>query len=187
MRYVACVLGLLAFSGLAYSQTFGAITGEVTDSTGAVMPNVTVTATNTGTNVPRTTSTNAAGQYSFPDLVPAVYQVKATADGFQTTVSTIELQVQQTARVDFALTVGQSSQTVEVSAAAAALNTESATVGTVIAEKAITELPLNGRNFLQLVALAPNVSYGFAAASIASSRQGGDRTANQYQISVAGL
>jgi hypothetical protein len=179
------VLGLLAFSGLAFSQTFAAVTGEVTDTTGAVMPNVTVTATNTGTNVARTTSTNGAGLYNFPDLVPAVYQIKVTAEGFQTTVSTVELQVQQTARIDLVLSVGQASQTVEVSAAAAALTTESATVGTVIAEKSINELPLNGRNFLQLVALAPNVSYGFAPPSIASSRQGGDRV-NQ-NISVAGM
>jgi hypothetical protein len=185
MRYVACVFGLLAFSGLAFCQTFAAVTGEVTDTTGAVMPNVTVTATNTGTNVARSTTTNGAGLYNFPDLVPAVYQIKVTAEGFQTTVSTVELQVQQTARVDLVLSVGQASQTVEVSAAAAALTTESATVGTVIAEKSINELPLNGRNFLQLVALAPNVSYGFAPPSIASSRQGGDRV-NQ-NISVAGM
>lgn len=105
--------------------------------------------------------------------------------GFQTTTSTVEIQVQQTARVDVTLTVGQSTQTVEVSAAAAALTTESATVGTVIAEKNINDLPLNGRNYLQLVALAPNVTYGFTAAGIASSRQGGDRV-NQ-NISVAGM
>jgi hypothetical protein len=185
MRSVALVAGLLVFSGLAHSQTFGAINGEVTDSTGAVMPNVTVTATNTGTNIARTTQTNSVGQYNFPDLVPAAYQIKVTADGFQTTVANLELQVQQTAKVDLVLTVGQASQTVEVSADAAALTTESATVGTVIAEKTITEMPLNGRNFLQLVALAPNVSVGFVAPSQASNRQGGDRALQSY--SVAGM
>ena len=149
MRHTALLAGILLFGGLVQAQTFGVINGEVTDATGAVMPNVTVSATNTGTNANRTTATNAVGQYSFPDLVPATYQVKVTAQGFQTSVSTLELQVQQTARVDFALTVGQASQTVEVSAASAALTTESATVGTVISEKTITEMPLNGRNFLR--------------------------------------
>lgn len=167
------------------AQTFGSITGEVTDSTGAVAPNAPVTATNANTNVARNTVTNGSGQYSFPDLVPGPYQVKVSMEGFQTMVSRVELQVQQTARVDFVLTVGQASQTVEVAADAAALTTESATVGTVIEQQRIVELPLNGRNFLQLVALSPNVTYGFAAPSIAAGRQGGDRV-NQ-NISIAGM
>lgn len=187
MRHVMLIFGLCLPVSVVSAQTFGAITGEVRDASGAIVPSAAVTATNVATNVARSTATNPAGVYTFPDLIPATYQVRVSVSGFQTASSTIEIQVQQTARVDFTLTVGQSSQTVEVSAVAAALTTESATVGTVIAEKSINDLPLNGRNFLQLVALAPNVSYGFAAASIASSRQGGDRTANQYQISVAGL
>src|SRR5580704_8504122 len=187
MRQVMLILGLCLPLSVAWAQTFGAITGEVKDASGAAAPNASVTATNVATNVSRSTTTNDSGVYSFPDLIPATYQVKVSDPGFQTTTSTVEIQVQQTARVDVTLTVGQSTQTVEVSAAAAALTTESATVGTVIAEKNINDLPLNGRNFLQLVALAPNVTDGFTAASIASSRQGGDRTANQYQISVAGL
>ena len=185
MRHAALVAGIVFFAGLVQAQTFGVITGEITDATGAVAPNVTVTATNTGTNASRATKTNGVGQYSFPDLVPATYQVKVAAEGFQTAVSTLELQVQQTARVDFVLTVGQASQTVEVSAATAALTTESATVGTVISEKMITEMPLNGRNFLQLIALAPNVSTGFVSPSQASNRQGGDRA--QQNFSVAGM
>ncbi len=185
MRQVMLIVGLCLSVSLASGQTFGSITGEVRDPSGAIMPNAPVTATNVATNVARATSTNESGVYSFPDLIPATYQVKVSAPGFQTTTSTVEIQVQQTARVDVTLTVGQSTQTVEVSAAAAALTTESATVGTVIAEKNINDLPLNGRNFLQLVALAPNVSYGFAAPSQASNRQGGDRV-NQ-NISVAGM
>jgi len=179
------ILGICLPLSIASGQTFGAITGEVRDPSGAVAPNAAVTATNVATQVSRSTTTNDAGVYSFPDLIPATYQVKVSTPGFQTATSTVEIQVQQTARVDVALTIGQSTQTVEVSAVAAALTTESATVGTVIPEKNINELPLNGRNFLQLVALAPNVTYGFAAPSIASSRQGGDRV-NQ-NISVAGM
>src|SRR6202171_3121462 len=186
MRHVLLIIGLCLSAGFAAGQTFGSSTGEVRDQSGAVIPAVPVTVTNTGTNAARTTNTNEAGVYSFPDLVPANYQVRVEAPGFQPMLRTgIDLQVQQTVRIDFALIVGQSTQTIEVSALAAALTTESATVGTVIAEKNINELPLNGRNFLQLVALAPNVTYGFAAAGIASSRQGGDRV-NQ-NISVAGM
>ena len=185
MRHVLLIVGLFLSGNLAYGQTFGSITGEVRDPSGAIMPNASVTATNVATNVARSTTTNDSGVYGFPDLIPATYQVKVSAPGFQTTTSTIELLVQQTARVDITLTVGQSTQTIEVSALAATLTTESATVGTVIQEKNINDLPLNGRNFLQLVALAPNVTYGFTAPSIASSRQGGDRV-NQ-NISVAGM
>src|SRR5215467_14086745 len=185
MRQTLLSAALLLSVNIASAQTFGSITGEVHDPSGAVTPNAQVTATNIATNVSRSTSTNDSGVYTFPDLIPATYQVRVTAPGFQTATSTIEIQVQQTARVDFALVVGQANQTVEVSALAAALTTENATVGTVIAEKNINDLPLNGRNFLQLVALAPNVTYGFAAAGIASSRQGGDRV-NQ-NISVAGM
>jgi len=185
MRHVLLISGLCLSASLAFGQTFGSITGEVRDPSGAVMPNASVTATNVATSVSRATATNDSGVYNFPDLIPATYQVKVSAPGFQTTTSTVEIQVQQTARVDITLTVGQSSQTIEVSALAATLTTESATVGTVIAEKSINDLPLNGRNFLQLVALAPNVTYGFTQAGIASSRQGGDRV-NQ-NISVAGM
>jgi len=149
MRRLFLVLGLFcALCATAASQTFGEITGQVTDPSGAATPSAAVTVTNTATNIARTTTTNASGIYSFPDLVPGTYQVKVIAPGFDTVLKTgIELQVQQTARVDFELKVGQSMQTVEVSASASQLTTESATVGTVIEQKRITDLPLNGRNF----------------------------------------
>ena len=99
-------------SGIASAQTFGEITGEVKDQSGAVAPNAAVTATNTATNLVRNTTANEAGLYSFPDLIPGPYQVKVEAPGFQAMVRTnIELQVQQTARIDFTLTVGQTTQT----------------------------------------------------------------------------
>ena len=186
MRSLLLLAGLTLLSGVASAQTAGEITGEVKDQSGAIAPGVPVIATNSETNAARTTSTNSAGVYSFPSLNPGKYNVKVEAPGFQTSLrSGVELQVQQTARVDFTLTVGQASQTIEVSASGEMLTTESASVGTVIQEKSINDLPLNGRNFLQLVALSPNVTYGFAAPSIASGRQGGDRV-NQ-NISIAGM
>ena len=94
------------------------------------------------------------------------------------------MQVQQTVRLDLTLAIGQVTESVIVEANAVALQAENATVGTVVENKRIVELPLNGRNFLQLVALAPNVTTLSPAAGQAGSRQGGDR-ANQ-SISVAG-
>src|SRR5579864_6076115 len=146
MRHVVLIFGLCLSAEFAVAQTFGEITGEVRDQSGAVVPAVPVTVTNTGTNVARTTNTNAAGVYSFPDLVPANYQVRVEAPGFQPMLRTgIDLQVQQTVRIDFSLVVGQSTQTIEVIALAATLATESATVGTVIGERNINDLPLNGQ------------------------------------------
>ena len=178
--------GIFLVMRLASGQTLGEITGEVKDQSGAVAPNIFVTVTNTGTNASRFTSTNEAGIYSFPSLAPGNYQVRVEATGFQTITRTnIELEVQQTARIDFTLVVGQAAQAVEVSAAAQMLTTENATVGTVIGQKSIEDLPLNGRNFLQLVALSPNVTYGFMAPNNVQRRQGGTRT--EQNISIAGM
>lgn len=88
----------------------------------------------------------------------------------------MELQVQQTARIDSMLKVGQVSKTIEVSAATPLLMTENAIAGTVIEQRRITDLPLNGRNFLSLVALSPNVICGFNQAAQAAGRQGGTRS-----------
>src|SRR5204862_30428 len=96
----------------------------------------------------------------------------------------IELQVQLAARVDFELQIGQVSESIEVQGSAALLSTDDATVGTVIENRRIVELPLNGRNYLQLVSLAPNVSTGFSGQGQAGARQGGIRAAQT--ISVAG-
>src|SRR5882724_2495377 len=169
----------------AFCQTFGAISGETRDSTGAIISEATVTALNVGTNASRTVATNDAGGYSFPSLPPGTYTVKVEKPGFKTVVrNQIELQVQLAARVDFELQVGQVSESIEVSANAALLVTDNATVGTVIENKRIVEQPLNGRNYLQLVSLAPNVSTGFAGQGQAGARQGGIRAGQT--ISVGG-
>lgn len=177
---------LLLASPALWGQTLGEIAGEVVDASGSAVPAAKVTVTNVATNVSRSSTTNEAGIYSFPALVPGTYSVRVEAGGFRPTVRTgIELQVQQTARVDFRLEVGQVSETVEVVASSSLLTSESATVGTVIENRRIVELPLNGRNFLQLVSLSPNVSYGFASPGQAAGRQGGTRS-NQ-NISISGM
>jgi hypothetical protein len=187
VQSVKLLLCLLVFSvSVTYAQTFGDISGEVKDTSGAVIPGATVITTNTNTNTSRNTVTNEAGLYRFPSLVPGLYSVRVEADGFRSTVrSGVELQVQQAARIDFSLEVGQLTEVVEVSADAALLNTDDATVGTVIEQRRIVDLPLNGRNFLQLVSLSPNVTYGFSTPGQAAGRQGGTRS--QQNISVSGM
>jgi outer membrane receptor protein involved in Fe transport len=170
----------------SFGQTLGEITGVVTDPTGAVVAGAAVTVTNPQTGLTRAATTNTAGNYVFPALQPGTYNVRVEMQGFRTEVrSDVQLQVQQTARLDFQLAVGAVTETVEVAGGAPLLNTENATVGTVIDNQRIVELPLNGRNFIQLVALSPNVNANFASGGAATSRQGGDRS--RQQISVAGM
>ncbi len=185
LQILASSLLLAIISSTVSAQTFGTVTGEVKDATGASVAGAAITVRNTATNGIRNAVTNDEGVYTIPALVPGLYDIKAEKSGFKVAQRTgVELQVQQTARVDFALTVGQVSETVEVSSTAPLLSTEDATVGTVIEQKRITDLPLNGRNFFSLVALSPNVTFGFAQAAQAAGRQGGSRS--DLTISVAG-
>src|SRR5215471_5810979 len=170
-RASSSVVLCLFLASAAYAQTLGTITGEVKDSSGAVVPGATVTAVNKATNATRTTSSNAVGLFDFPALPPGQYSVKIELDGFKTSTREIELQVQQTARVDFAMELGTISEMATVTGVSPLVETSNATVGTVIENRRIVELPLNGRNYLQLVALSPNVSAEFAGAGQAVGRQ----------------
>ncbi|HEY6615742.1 MAG TPA: carboxypeptidase-like regulatory domain-containing protein, partial [Vicinamibacterales bacterium] len=167
-----------------YGQTLGTITGEIKDSSGASIPGSTVTAQNVATNAVRTQASNNVGAFTFPAMPPGVYLVKAELEGFKPAENRVELHVEQTLRVSFTLELGGITETALVTAVTPLLTTENATVGTVIENRRIVELPLNGRNYLSLIALSPNVSAGFAGAGQAGDRQGGSR-ANQ-QISISG-
>src|SRR5499427_307747 len=182
-RSFVVVLTLLFLCAPVFAQTLGTITGEVKDSTGAVIPGVVVTVTNKATNATRTTTSNAVGLYDIPALPPGQYSVKTELDGFKTATRDVELQVQQTARVDFALELGTISEQATVTGVSPLVETTNATVGTVIENRRIVELPLNGRNYLQLVALSPNVSADFAGPGQAGDRQGGTRSNQQLSVS----
>ena len=167
------------------AQTSGVISGHVADATGAVIPNANVTLTNVGTSAERSTVTTGAGDYTFPDVPPAIYKVQVTHAGFKTETSeALELQVQQSLRQDFTMQVGAVTATVTVEATGALLQVENASLGTVIENQAINEMPLNGRNYLSLVALSSNVNTISPAAGQAGSRLGGDR--GSQSISVGG-
>jgi len=184
----ACTLSAsaLLLCGLPlFSQTFGEITGRVGDASGAAVPSAVLTLTNVSTNAARTTASTETGDYTFPSVPPGTYNLRTEHPGFKSSsTNAIEVQVQQTVRLDFVLQVGQITESVQVSAAADLLQAENGTVGTVVDNKGITELPLNGRQYLNLVALSPNVNTLAPSAGQAGSRQGGDR-ANQ-SISAAG-
>jgi len=180
---VAMLLAIWVVTGNA--QTQGAISGAVTDTSGASIPGATVTVTNTATNGARTTVTNVDGLYTFPSLPPGTYGLKVELQGFKAAeVAPFKLDVQQTARRDVALQVGTLEETVTVNVKTTLLNTESTTVGTVIDNKVVTELPLNGRQYLNLVALSPNVNVLSPAAGQAGARLGGERA--QQSISAGG-
>src|SRR5450432_786907 len=184
----ACTLSAsaLLLCGLPlFSQTFGEITGRVGDASGAAVPSAVLTLTNVSTNAARTTASTETGDYTFPSVPPGTYNLRTEHPGFKSSsTNAIEVQVQQTVRLDLLLQVGQITESVQVSAAADLLQAENGTVGTVVDNKGITELPLNGRNYLNLVALSPNANVLSPASGQAGSRQGGDR-ANQ-SISAGG-
>ena len=144
---------LLATSNVSRAQNAqGTIVGHVTDTSGAVVVGAKVTVSNTDTGVAFTYKTNAAGDYNAPALNPGNYSVAVEAESFSRTVSEkLVLEVQQTLRQDFSLKVGTVSNTVEVSAETQMLHTEDQTVGQVISADLIQALPVNGRDFTNLM------------------------------------
>jgi len=144
----------------AMAQTATAdVNGVVKDQTGAAIPKALVQLKNVDTGVVRTTTTNGDGVYDFPTVVPGVYSMQATATGF-TGVSQppVTLQVGQTATFDFQLKVGTAQSTITVTAVAPALETATSELGTVVTPTQMSDLPLNGRNFTQLLTITPGVA-----------------------------
>jgi len=136
----------------------GTILGTVTDSSGGVIPNATVTVTEKATAAARTLTTNAEGLYSAPALPSGDYSVRAEVSGFRTLVRDAQVTAGGNITVDLAMTVGQASDVVNVEAAAAQINYESHSVAGVIERQNIQELPINGRSFLSIASLEPGVA-----------------------------
>jgi hypothetical protein len=199
MKHVACLclaaLALPVFS----QQTTATLTGTVTDRTGAIIADVAVKAVNKETNLTREAKTDGSGSFTLPFLIAGEYTLTASRPGFRAQkLNNLTLQVGQTARVDVQLQVGDVTESVEVEGSGAILQTESSTVGTVIDAQKIVDLPLNGRNFVQLAQLIPGVQAGTpgsitvrrgrgsigqtdsAFGSTAMSANGARDTANRY-------
>jgi hypothetical protein len=151
LLFVACYTAFAQFESAT-------MTGVVTDAAGAVVPNVAVKAVQESTNVEASAVTNQEGRFFFPSLRPGSYRVEASAPGFKKAVTAgLVLQVNQAARLDLQLSVGDVTEQVQVSAEAPLLETESASRGAVIDHTKIVELPLNGRDYNQLALLSPGV------------------------------
>jgi hypothetical protein len=181
-------VAILLFVSLLSAQGVRAtIVGRVTDDTGAVVPGANITVTNVGTNEGRSVTVNDNGEYSILQLAPGQYTLTAEFAGFNKVVrSGIVLETGQQARFDIALKVGAVIEEVQVSAAAPLVTTENASLGNIVDQKKIVELPLNGRDYLQLAYLAPNV-FAPAQGSTLGFRgglniAGNSEVANQYML-----
>jgi hypothetical protein len=202
-KSVAFTLFLLLMAALpaVSQQTTATLLGTISDPSGASIPGVAMQASNLATNVVREATSDSSGAYSMPNLPPGNYKVTASKSGFQTArLENVTLQVEQVARLDLRLEVGSMTETVNVDASAALLQTETSSVGTVIDSAKIVDLPLNGRNFIQLAQLIPGVQAGTpgsitvrrgrgsvgqtdaAYGSTAASANGSRDTANRFYI-----
>jgi hypothetical protein len=158
-RFALWIAFLISAATLARGQQNATIVGTITDTSGSVVPDVTVSVNNVNTGVKRTAVTNSAGYYRVENLIPGQYTVEAEAKGFEKELRTaFTLEVAQTATIDLTLHVGAVTQTVEVTAAAPMLQEQTAEIGQVIQRQEVTDLPLVDRNYLKLALLAPGTS-----------------------------
>jgi hypothetical protein len=166
------VVSTMLFQATALGQFgTGTILGTVTDPSNAVVPNVTVEAKNTATNESRTFVTDESGNFRFTALPSGTYVVSATGSGFRTaTAQDVVLRVNTQVRVDIVMQLGTVSESVEISAAAQQLQTDTAALGTVIDNRTMLELPLNARNFFDLAALTPGALKTAGTSSVMDER-----------------
>ncbi|MBM3737901.1 MAG: carboxypeptidase regulatory-like domain-containing protein, partial [Acidobacteria bacterium] len=176
------------FPVLAPAQTTAGVAGTITDDSGAAIPGVAVTVTNTGTGFRRETVTDETGFYQHLLLPPGTYSLTAQKTGFrQATREALRLEVNQRADVDVSLQVGAVTENVEVTGVAPLLESSTSSVGQVIESKAITDLPLNGRNFLQLAILSNGaVGAGYGPQGTIGSGTRADDTRGGAELMVNG-
>jgi hypothetical protein len=175
------------FTSAAFSQlTTADIVGTVTDATGAVVPNADITLTNLGTNEKRTTQSNGSGDYNFTLLPVGHYSLTVKAGGFQIwTTKDLPVEAGDRARADIHLQAGLETTVIEVTANTPLLQADSATVSSTVTARAVQDLPLNGRNFVQLVATVPGANQG-SGNSLSSGGRPDDRRTNAAGLSVNG-
>lgn len=148
------LIAFIGITGAAWGQagTTGTILGTITDVTGAVLPGAPIDVTNTATGVTTKVISTGTGDYTVPNLIPGPYKVSAQMAGFsKSVVSGIVLVVAQAERVNLQLKAGETTETVEVSAGAVALDTDSSSVSQIVSEQQMSQLPINGRNFTSLL------------------------------------
>lgn len=183
--WLVIALAVVGTPPLNAQQVTASLSGTVTDASGAVIPGAVLTATNVSTGVITRTISGSAGNYILPSLPPATYTLVARAKGFETSViSGITLTVYQKATVNIILRVGEVTQTVQVQGAAPLVSTTSASIGTVVSQREIVDLPLNLRRTSGLALLVPGVSD--SSGMSLTSANGNGSGFNQTSFSAAG-
>ena len=165
LRVSVISLLLCLLAALCVAQEFRAtISGHVLDASGAAVPNVKIEAVNVGTNETTTASSDAGGAYTIPYLRPGAYKVTATAAGFKQAVrDNVILEAAQVLGMDIKLEVGAVTETVQVTAEAVLLQTQSATRSGIVTERQVADMPLNARNSFMLGAMMSGVTFNGAA------------------------
>ncbi|HKX31604.1 MAG TPA: carboxypeptidase-like regulatory domain-containing protein [Blastocatellia bacterium] len=177
MTLIVCLI----HTNHAGAQTAATIVGDITDGSGAVAPNVSVTVINEGTKLERKVQTNEAGQYRVTPLNPGTYTIQIEAAGFRREVRTgVVLEVSAVLEVDFRLQVGEVTDTIGVTGVTPVLQAEDATVGSVVNSKELQHLPVNERNYTRLILLMPGTS------SVSRSQQQGNAQSGTALFSVNG-
>ncbi|HYU79267.1 MAG TPA: carboxypeptidase-like regulatory domain-containing protein, partial [Vicinamibacterales bacterium] len=164
----------LAVTISAYAQiTAATVSGTVKDETGGVLPGVSIEVKNLDTGLSRTAITDGNGSFTIPGLPPGRYEARATLQGFANVVERdIRLAVAQQAALNVAMKVSAAAETINVVGAATLVDTQSAALSAVVTEKTIEQLPLNGRNYIDLALLQPGVASFYEKDSNASSNRG---------------
>ena len=172
---------LLSLPAAQAQVTSGTIEGTITDSSDAPLPGVRITITDLQRSTFRQYTSDEAGVYNAPFLIPGTYRVTAEKAGFKRAISAdVILNVDQKARVDLTLRVGDIKEVVEVAAISPLVRVESSELGEVIGERSVRELPLNGRNFAQLVYLVPGVTPGQAGENLSGASTFNPRAASNF-------
>ena len=173
IAFAGWILMICAVSTALFAQTnYATLGGTVSDASGALIPGVTITARNVDTGIVTVVISNETGAYQFAALQPGKYRVTAELPGFRTySYDAVALGITQQVRLNFALQVGAQSEAVEVTAAADTLiATTSASVGSVLTDQTVKDLPIAGRNVLDLLSTTPGTGYGTVAGGFAGGR-----------------
>src|SRR5208282_5578452 len=173
---------------LLYGQASGSFSGTVADKAGAVVSAATVKVTSQGTGISRVAATDDSGHYLIPLLPVAFYTIRVESPGFQASEQKdVRLQVDEHREIDFTLTPASVSSTVEVNATEVAVETTNPTLGQVITSEQVADLPLNGRNFVQLATLTPGTTSSTNPASFFTSAASSEAaTRGAFSLSVGG-
>ena len=189
-RFFLVLILVLCLAGFALAQSDTArLIGTITDPTGAVISNATVTVTEAGTGRVSTAKTGAAGEYSVNALPIGKYHIEVKQEGFKTATADFSLDVSQVLEISLKLETGSASTTVDVTGEVPLVDTSTSSAGEVIQGRQVVELPLNGRNFTQLALLTPGVSRGFYGDNAAGIGPGGPaaETWRNYESNGAAL